>query len=132
LAQRQSVQLILHLRSRLHLLVPVHQQLPHVALFQARHPDAREAMLQQQLQQVRCVPPVGLLLAHFLGPDSASIAQPQLETQFGQQPFEPGIMPASFHAHAHRLARQTTVKLLRLGLSPSCQRKEFIPCLRES
>ena len=65
LAQRQRVQLILHLRPRLHLLVAMHQQLPHIPLFQARHPDLRKPILQQQLQQMLGIAPVGLLLAYF-------------------------------------------------------------------
>ena len=40
LADGQRVQLVLHLRARPHLLHPMHQQLPQVALFQGGNPDA--------------------------------------------------------------------------------------------
>jgi hypothetical protein len=92
----------------------MHQQLPHIPLFQTRHPDPRKTILAQQLKQVFRVPPVRLLLAHHPGPDLGRISQPQLEPQLRQQSFEPRIVPASFHSHPHLLPRQRAVKLLRL------------------
>src|SRR5690348_2326339 len=47
-----------------HHLHAMHQQLPQVALFHRRHPDARKAPRQQQLQNVPGVPRVGLSPAH--------------------------------------------------------------------
>ncbi len=113
--QRHGLQLILRTGPRLHLLVAMHQQLPHVPHLQTRHPDPRKPVLPQQLQQMLRVPPVGLLLAHYRGPDLGGIAEPQLEAQLRQQPLEPRIVPASLHPHPHFLARQRPVKLLRFG-----------------
>jgi len=100
------------LRVRLHLLVPVHQQLPHVPLLQTRHPEAREALIQQQPQHMRRIPQVGLLLAHHAAADLRRISQPQLVPQLLQQALEPRIVSARFHPHPHR-PRQRTVEPLR-------------------
>ncbi len=112
-AQRHGLQLVLGAGSRLHLLVPMHQQLPHVALFQTRHPDLGKLPRQQQIKNMRRIPPVGLLLAHHLGSNPGGIAQLQFETQLCQQTLEPGIVPASFHPHSHRLTAQRPVERLR-------------------
>src|SRR5579863_10267434 len=114
LTQHQRLQPILNPRPPLHLLVPMHQQLPHIPFLQTRHPYPRKPILHQQLQQLRRVPPVRLLLAHFRRPDPRRVPDPQLHAQPLQQPLEPGIMPASLHPHSHRLPAQRTIKLLRL------------------
>src|SRR6266576_3721935 len=124
LAQRQRMQLVLGARPGLHLLVPMHQQLPHVPLLQRRHPDARKPILHQQGPQLLRVPPVGLLLAHFHGPDPRRIPHPQLVSALRQQALEPGIMPAGLHPYPHRLPRQRAVELL--GLRPMAQRSFLI------
>src|SRR5713101_6228239 len=63
-AQRHGLQLVLGACPRLHLLVPMHQQLPHIPLLQTRHPDFRKPILTQQIEQMFRVPPVRLLPAH--------------------------------------------------------------------
>ncbi len=116
LARRHRLQLVLHLRPRHHLLVPMHQQLPHVPLFQTRHPDSRKLLrvgVEQQMEQMLRVPPVGLLPAHHLGSDPGRIAQPQLVPELGQQPLKPRIVPASLHPHPRRAANDRTAPLLR-------------------
>ena len=107
------MQLVLGPRPRLHLLVAMHQQLPHVPLFQTRHPDPREPVFSQQQQQVFRVPPVRLLLPHHRSPDLGRVPQPELDAPLLQQPFEPGIVPASLHPHPYFLPRQSRVKLFR-------------------
>src|SRR6266550_791573 len=128
LAQRQCMQLVLAARPRLHLLVPMHQQLPRVPLLQRRHPDPRKAIFPQQHLEMLRVPPVGFLLAHYRGTDFGRIPQPQLQAQIRQQPLEPGIVPASFHPHSHLLPRQGTVKLLRF-LAVTQPFFLILPCL---
>jgi hypothetical protein len=90
----------------------MHQQLPHVPLFQTRHPDPRKPIFDQQMQEQLRVPPVRLLFAHFTGTDFAGIAQPQLLPQLRQQPLEPRIVSAGFHPHPHLLAGQRPIELL--------------------
>jgi hypothetical protein len=114
LTQHQRLQLILDPRPPLHLLVPMHQQLPHIPLLQRRHPDPRKPVFSQQLQHQLRVPPVRLLLSHFHRPDPRRIPNPQLDAPLPQQPLEPGIMPAGLHSHPHPRPAQPTVKLLRL------------------
>src|ERR1700730_5660735 len=57
--QRHGLQLVLGTGPPLHLLVPIHQQLPHIAHLQARHPDPGKPILEQQLHSVLRVSPVG-------------------------------------------------------------------------
>ena len=109
-----GLQLIHDPRARLHHAVPVPQQLPQIAILPARHPDLRETILQQQLQNQLCILPIRLLLAYSLGADLGGISDPQLKLQFAQQAFEPACVPAGFHSHPYLLARQSTVELLRL------------------
>ena len=84
LAQGHGLQLILDSGSRLHLLVAMHQQLPHIPLLQARHPDPRKPFLPQQIQHLLGVPPVRLLFPHHRSPDRPGIAQPQFVPALGQ------------------------------------------------
>src|SRR6202140_2177875 len=112
-AQRHGLQLILGARPRLHLLVPMHQQLPHIPHLQARHPDPRKPVFDEQMHQMLRVPPIRLLLAHHRGPHLRRISKPQLEPQLLKQPLEPRIVPARLHPHPHFLPRQRPIKLLR-------------------
>ena len=127
LAQGHGLQLVLHSRPRLHLLVAMHQQLPHVPLLQTRHPDPRKPILPQQIQQMLRVPPVRLLLAYHLGPDFGRIPQPQLvastppaaarTTDSARRPPSPPAPPAP-------PARDRTVPLLR---GVAIVSSEFLP-----
>jgi hypothetical protein len=83
LVQRQRLQLILDLRLQPHPLLPVHQQLPHIAFLRRRHPDPRKPPLLQQPQQMRRVPPVRLLPAYVAGPNLRRISDPQLVPALG-------------------------------------------------
>jgi len=58
------------------------QQLPHIAILPARHPDLRKIILQHQLQNVLGILAIGLLLAYPLGSDLRGVADPQLHFQF--------------------------------------------------
>jgi hypothetical protein len=51
------LQLIHDPRAGLHHAMPVPQQLPQIAILPVRHPDLREAILQQQLQNQSCILP---------------------------------------------------------------------------
>ena len=92
----------------------MHQQLPHVPLLQTRHPDPRKPIFHQQLQSNsasrRSVFCLRTSLARIFAASPSHNSMPQLR----QQPLEPGIVPAGFHPHPHRLARQAAVKLLAL------------------
>src|SRR5271166_5317059 len=95
-------------------MVPIHQQLPHIALRLRRHPDPRKPSLQHQLEDQFRVPPVRLLRPLHGRPDARRIAHPQLMPAFLQQPPEPLARHARFHAHSH-FALQPTTKLRRRG-----------------
>lgn len=93
--------------------MPVHQQLPHVALLLARYPDAWKPVLPHQFQDQRRVAPVGLLLARLGRPDLGRISYPQLVPTLGQQPSKPGARRSRFDPH-RRLLRQAPIKRHRL------------------
>jgi hypothetical protein len=78
------------------------QQLPQVAHFTRRHPDARKAAFDQQLQNMRRVPPVGFLLAHAAGPNLRRIAHPQLVSDLRQQVHQPVTVAGGFHPDQRR------------------------------
>ena len=62
------MQLIHHSRAHLHQAMPMPQQLPQIAILGVRHPDARKAILQHQLQYELRILPIRLLLAYSLRP----------------------------------------------------------------
>jgi hypothetical protein len=90
----------------------MHQQLAQIPLLARGHPEARETIREQQVQQVLGVARVGLLLANLAGPDLRRIAHPQLVPAFGQQPLEPQRRKRRFHPH-HRAARPPGVEASR-------------------
>jgi hypothetical protein len=90
--------------------------LPHIAVLPARHPDLRETILQQQLQNQSCILPIHLLLAYSLAADHRRIPDPQLTIQFRQGSLEPACVPAGFHSHPYLLACQSTVEVLLLAM----------------
>src|SRR5215469_12055903 len=53
--------------------MPVPQQLPHIAVLPAWHPDPRKTIFYQQLQNVPCILAVGLLLPYPLRSDFGGI-----------------------------------------------------------
>jgi hypothetical protein len=109
------LQLVHDPRARLHHPVPVPQQLPHIAILPARHPDLRKAIFHHQSQNQLRILAIPLLLAYSLRTDLSCVPDPQLELHFRQQPFKPARMPTGFHSHTHlhSLCRQITVELLR-------------------
>src|SRR2546426_8437548 len=115
LAHGQEVQLVPHRGLHPHRLVSVLQQLPHVALLRRRHPDAREAFRQQQIQQVLGVPRVGLLPPHGSGPNLGRVSDPQLVAQFRHQALEPLRVARRLHPD-QRWLRQTGIKRPRFSV----------------
>src|SRR3989454_4452372 len=115
LAHGQEVQLVPHRGLHPHQLVAVLQQLPHVALLRRRHPDAREAFRQQQIQQVLGVPRVGLLPPHGSGPNLGRVSDPQLVAQFRHQALEPLRVARRLHPD-QRWLRQTGIKRPRFSV----------------
>jgi hypothetical protein len=65
------------------------------------------------------IPAVGLLLLHSPGIDLCWITDPQLETEFHQQPFEPARVSGRFHpdAHADTSTLQVAIEPLRLPMT---------------
>ena len=110
------LQPILHPRPNLHQLVPVNQQLPQIAHPRIRSPQPRKPSLQQQLQNVRRIALVGLLLAHIAGPNLRRIADPHLVPQLLQQLHKPLTVAAALQANQRR-NRQRTVKPFRLAVA---------------
>jgi hypothetical protein len=115
------VQLVHHARPHLHQPMPMPQQLPRVAVLPVRHPDAPEAAFHHQLQQQFGVLPVRLLFAHATAADLGRVANPQLHSQFLQQPFKPPTVPAGFHTHPDL---HTVVVKIAVG-APGCF--HFVP-----
>src|SRR5439155_6241469 len=85
-------------RARDHQLVTMQQQLPQVAHFTRWHPDPRKPPLDQQLQNMRRIALVRLLLPHVAGTNLRRIAHPQLVTQLAQQIHQPVTVAGGFHA----------------------------------
>jgi len=102
-----------------------------------RYPDARKGIFQQQLQQKSSIVGVGFLLAHTLGLDFRRIADPDLDTQLCQQPFEPARIARGLHSHAHADSSQSQfpIKLLCLLItvvqSPFATLSSFRICKRD-
>src|SRR6202161_987588 len=94
--------------------MPVPQQLSQVTILPTGYPDAMKIICPQQSQQQSGVLPVGLLLADSLGFESRRIADPQLHTEFCQQPLEPAGVARAFdpYSPADSPRRQFPVKLL--------------------
>src|SRR5271165_7009551 len=88
----------------------MHQQLPLVADLRGRGPQPREAILQQQLQNVQCIALVCLLLAHVAGPNLGRIPDPDCMAQLLQQVHEPLAVAAGFQPNPRR-RRQLPVEL---------------------
>src|SRR5438094_7759309 len=78
------------------------QQLPQVAHFTRRHPDPRKPPFHQQLQNMRRIALVRLLLPHVAGTNLRRIAHPQLVTQLAQQIHQPVTVAGGFHADQRR------------------------------
>src|SRR5271165_3285781 len=76
-----------------------------------RGPQPREAILQQQLQNVQRIALVGLLLAHVAGPDLRRIPDPDFMAQLLQQVHEPLTIAAGLQSNPRR-RRQLPVELL--------------------
>ena len=81
LIQRKVLQFVFHPAANLHQLVPMQHQLPQIALLPVRSPQPRKPAFHHQLQNVRCIPFVRLLLAHVTGPDLRRISDPDLVPQ---------------------------------------------------
>src|SRR5215470_5609633 len=103
-------------RAHLHHPVPVPQQLPHITIFPARHPDPWKPILHQQAQNMASVLTIGLLLSYSPRSNLGGIADPQLDLQLGQQSLEPPRLPATFHPqpYLHSLLGKLAIELLRL------------------
>src|SRR5437867_92193 len=78
------------------------QQLPQIAHFTRRHPDARKLSFHQQLQNVCRVPLVRLLLPHIAGPNLRRIAHPQLVSQLTEQIHQPMAVARRLHPDQRR------------------------------
>ena len=78
------------------------QQLPQIAYFTRRHPEARKPPLRQQLQNVGRVPPVRLLLPHVAGSNLRRIPHPQLVPDLRQQVHQPVAVAGSLHPDQRR------------------------------
>src|SRR5437773_11448781 len=74
-------------------LVPMQHQLPQIPLLTVRCPQPPKAPFHQQLQNVGCVPLVGLLLAHVTGPDLRCIPDPDCVPQIPSVPRTTGCCP---------------------------------------
>ena len=92
------------------------QQLPLVPLFDRRRPDPGKVVLQQQIQNVRRIPPVGLLPAYLPGTDHGRVSDPYLMPHARCQIHKPVTVPRCFHAHQRRF-RQLTIKSLGFSVS---------------
>src|SRR5271170_489704 len=99
--------------------MPVPKQLSQITILRTRYPDARKVLLQQQSQQQAGVLTVGLLLADSLALDLGRIADPQLHTEFCQQPLKPAGVTGGLHPHAHAYSscRQFPIKLLGFSIT---------------
>jgi hypothetical protein len=64
-----------------------------VTILRTRYPDPRKIIFPQQSQQQSGILPVGLLFAHAFALNLGRIADPQLHTEFRQQPLEPSGVP---------------------------------------
>jgi len=67
----------------------VPQQLSQIPILRIRYPDARKAIFQQELQQKFGIQAIGFLLPASLSLDLCRITNPQLDSEFCQQPLEP-------------------------------------------
>src|ERR1700678_3481009 len=110
------LQLVLHLRPHLHPLLPVTQQLTHIAHLHARHPYPWKSSVAQQGQNMLRVALVRLLLPHHQPPDLRRIPQPQLVAHLRQHLLEPLRVAHRFHPHAHRLPAECFVEATRSPL----------------
>src|ERR1700678_4383818 len=110
------LQLVLHLRPHLHPLLPVTQQLTHIAHLHARHPYPWKSSVAQQGQNMLRVALVRLLLPHHQPPDLRRIPQPQLVAHLRQHLLEPLRVAHRFHPHAHRLPAECFVEATRFPL----------------
>src|ERR1700751_2290737 len=81
--------------------MPVPQQLSQIPILRTRHPNLRKVIFPHQPEYESRVFTVKLLLLHSLGFDLRRISDPQLETQFSQQPLEPAGISGSLHAYTH-------------------------------
>src|SRR5436190_4585218 len=100
--QAKVLQFVLHPRPHDHQLVTMQQQLPQVAHFTRWHPDPRKPPLDQQLQNMRRIALVRLLLPYVAGTNLRRIAHPQLVTQLAQQIHQPVTVAGGFHADQRR------------------------------
>jgi hypothetical protein len=114
LIQGKVLQFVFHPAADHNQLVPVQHQLPQIALFPVRRPQAWKPSFRHQLQNVRRVPLVRLLPAHITGPDLRRIPDPDLVPQILHQFHEPLAVARGLHAHQPR-PRQRGVKPLRLS-----------------
>src|SRR5208337_3227491 len=105
-----------HPRTNLHQAMTMDQQLTEIPHCRIRPPQPRKTTLQQQLQNVRRVATIGLLLAHITGPNLGRIADPDLMTQLLHQLHEPLTVATTLHSHQARY-RQAAVKLFRLAVT---------------
>src|SRR5271170_1132676 len=123
------LQSVLDPRANLHQLVTVNQQLAQIPLLGRRHPQLRKATLHQQLQNVSCIAPVGLLTAHIAGPNLGRIPDPHLVAQPLQQLDEPLAVAAGLDAHQRRPI-QSAIKPLCLALAVDQLALADLPGLR--
>src|SRR6266704_2151864 len=90
------------------------QQLPQVAHFTRRHPDPRKPPFHQQLQNMRRIALIRLLLPHVAGTNLGRIAHPQLVTQLRPQIHQPVTVAGGFHADQRRRGH-SPIKPLRIA-----------------
>jgi hypothetical protein len=71
--------------------------------FARRHSVSDEfGYLKQQMENVPCIAPVGLLRPHAEPANPRRISGPELMAQFSQQPLESLRIAHLFHPYAHR------------------------------
>ena len=96
------MQFVFYPAANLHQFVPVQHQLPQIALLPVCCPQPRKTPFHHQLQNVRRVPLVRLLLAHVTGSDLRRIPDPDLMPQVFDQLDEPLAVARGLHADQRR------------------------------
>jgi len=76
-----------------------------------RHPDSREAVVFEQVEQVESVPPVGLRLPHDHGPDLGRVTNEQGVPKLAHQGVKPQGVSCALDRHGDG-ARQGRIEPL--------------------
>src|SRR6266481_1950172 len=111
LIQGQVLQLVLRPNPQPYQPPAMDQQLSLLPLFNRGRPDFGKVVLQQQIQDVRCITPVGLLLAYLFGPNRGRVSDQYLMAHASCQVHKPVTVARCFHPHQRRLL-QLTIKSL--------------------